>query len=59
MTIPKDVREKFGLRTDTEVEFRIVEHAILLAKVPKKLDLEQWKGRCKNSFAELAMQAAA
>lgn len=53
VTIPKEIREKFGLRTDTEVEFRIVKGAILLAKAPKKLDLRKWKGRCKDSFAEL------
>jgi AbrB family looped-hinge helix DNA binding protein len=53
VTIPKEIREKFGLHTDTEVEFRIVKGAILLAKTPKKLDLRKWKGRCKNSFTEL------
>jgi AbrB family looped-hinge helix DNA binding protein len=53
VTIPKDIREKFGLSTDTEVEFRIVKGAIVLAKAPKKLDLAKWKGRCKESFAEL------
>jgi AbrB family looped-hinge helix DNA binding protein len=53
VTIPKDIRERFGLSTDTEVEFRIVKGAIMLAKTPKKLDLRKWKGRCKDSFAEL------
>ncbi len=53
VTIPKEIREKFGLRTDTEVEFRIVNGAILLAKTPKKLNLQKWKGRSKGSFAEL------
>ncbi len=53
VTIPKEIREKFGLRTGTEVEFRIVEDTIVLAKTPKKLDLWKWKGRCGNSFGEL------
>jgi AbrB family looped-hinge helix DNA binding protein len=53
VTIPKEIREKFGLGPDTEVEFRIVKGAIQLAKAPKKLDLRKWKGRCKDSFAEL------
>jgi AbrB family looped-hinge helix DNA binding protein len=53
VTIPKEIRDKFGLDTNTEVEFRIVKGAILLAKTPKKLDLRKWKGRCKDSFAEL------
>jgi len=53
VTIPKEIRDKFGLGPDTEVEFRVVKGSILLAKAPKKLDLQKWKGRCKDSFAEL------
>lgn len=53
VTIPKAIREQFGLRTGMDVEFRIVNGAILLARVPKKLDSLKWKGRCKDSFAEL------
>ena len=53
VTIPKDIREQFGLRPDTEVNFRVAGGTILLEKVPRKLDLRQWKGRCKDSFAAL------
>jgi len=53
VTIPKDIRERFGLGRDTEVEFCVVKGSILLKKAPKKLNLAKWKGRCKNSFARL------
>lgn len=53
VTIPKEIREAFGLQADTEVEFRVVKGAVLLRKTPKKLDLQKWKGRCAQSFVEL------
>ncbi len=53
VTIPKEIGENFGLRPDTEVEFRMVNGAILLTKTAKKLDLRKWKGRCRDTFAEL------
>ena len=53
VTIPKDIRERFGLGPETEVEFRVVQSSIVLRKKPRKLNLKKWKGRAKASFAEL------
>ena len=53
VTIPKEIRDQFGLAPETEVEFRVVGGSIVLKKAPKKLNLEKWKGRCANSFAKL------
>jgi AbrB family looped-hinge helix DNA binding protein len=53
VTIPKDIRERFGIGPDTEVEFHVVNGSILLKKAPKKLNLGKWRGRCGNSFAKL------
>ena len=53
VTIPKEIRERFGLGPDTEVEFHVVQGSIVLKKAPRKLDLKKWKGRCKESFATL------
>ena len=39
VTIPKDIREQFGLGPDTEVEFHVVKGSILLKKASKKLNL--------------------
>ncbi len=53
VTIPKELREKFGLKPETEVEFQVVNNSILLRKKPRKLALARWKGRCRKSFEEL------
>ena len=53
VTIPKDLREQFGLKPETEVEFQVVDNSIVLRKKPRKLALSRWKGRCKKSFEEL------
>ena len=53
VTIPKDLRERFGLKPETEVEFEVVNNSILLLKKPGKLNLTRWKGRCRKSFKEL------
>ncbi len=52
VTIPKDIREQFGLSPETEVEFSVVGGSIILKKAPKRLNLEKWKGRCRDSFAK-------
>ncbi len=51
VTIPKEIRDQFGLGPETEVEFRIVGGNIVLKKAPKKLNLAKWKGRCGSTFA--------
>lgn len=56
VTIPKPIREKFGMGPDTEVDFQIVEGAIILRKVPELLKLEKWRGYCKDSFEELGFE---
>ena len=53
VTIPKDLRERLGLKPETEVEFQVVNNSILLRKKPGKLNLTWWKGRCGKSFKEL------
>jgi len=53
VTIPKDLRERFGLKPETEVEFQVGNNSILLRKKPGKLSLARWKGRCRKSFKEL------
>ena len=53
VTIPKDLREKFGLKPETEVEFQVVNNALLLRKKPGKLNLNRWKGQCSKSFKQL------
>jgi AbrB family looped-hinge helix DNA binding protein len=53
VTIPKEIRDEFGLGPDTEVDFRVVGGSIVLKKAAKTLNLSKWKGRCGSSFAKL------
>jgi len=53
VTVPKEIRDQFGLGPQTEVEFRVVGGNIVLKKAPKKLNLAKWKGRCSDTFAKL------
>lgn len=53
VTIPKEIRERFGLKPGTEVQFRVEKDLLVLRKKPTKLKLDKWKGRCKRSFARL------
>lgn len=53
VTIPKVLREQFGLGPNTEVEFRVVRSTIILEKNPKPPDLCRWKGKCRRSFEDL------
>lgn len=51
VTIPKEIRDQFGLSPETEVEFAVVGGSIILKKAPRKLNLR--KGRCGVTFAKL------
>ena len=53
VTIPKAIRDRFGLRPNTEVEFHVMRGNVVLKKTAKKLNLSKWKGRCGNTFARL------
>jgi AbrB family looped-hinge helix DNA binding protein len=53
VTIPKQIREQFALRPETEVEFSVVRGSIILKKARQKSRFRKWRGRCKESFAEL------
>jgi len=53
VTIPKEIRDEFGLGPETEVEFRVEGGSIILKKAPKRLNLSKWKGRCSKQFVKL------
>ncbi|MFL6353844.1 MAG: AbrB/MazE/SpoVT family DNA-binding domain-containing protein [Bryobacteraceae bacterium] len=53
VTIPKQIREEFGLTPETDLEFRVVNGSIVLKKAPRKSNLRKWKGRCRESFSAL------
>lgn len=53
VTIPKELRERFGIGPETEVEFQVANDAIVIRKKPKPLNLRKWRGRCQEALAEL------
>ena len=53
VTIPKDIRDQFGLGPNSDVEFHVEHGSIILTKAPKRLDLDKWKGHCRGSLADL------
>jgi AbrB family looped-hinge helix DNA binding protein len=53
VTVPKEIRDRFGLGPETDVEFQIVNGSIVLKKAAKKLDIRKWKGRCGRNFSKL------
>jgi AbrB family looped-hinge helix DNA binding protein len=57
VTIPKDIRDRFGLTPHTAVEFRVVDDVIVLKKAPRKLELQKWKGYCGKNFAKMGYRS--
>ena len=57
VTIPKEIRNRFGLNPETEVEFRVLKDLLVLQKKPTKLKLGKWKGRCKRTFSRLGYKS--
>jgi AbrB family looped-hinge helix DNA binding protein len=53
VTIPKAIRDRFGIDANADVEFEVVDGVIVLKKTRRKLNFEKWKGRCKRSFRKL------
>jgi AbrB family looped-hinge helix DNA binding protein len=58
VTVPKTIRDRFGLKPSTEIAFHIVNGAIVLTKKSRKMNFAKWKGRCKASFARLGYKTA-
>jgi AbrB family looped-hinge helix DNA binding protein len=53
VTIPKPIRDQFGLGPQVDVEFKISDGRIVLRKAPRKMDLRKWQKSCARSFSEL------
>lgn len=47
ITIPKRIRDKFGLHPGTEIEFSAEEETIVLTKILSHDPLTNWRGRGK------------
>ncbi len=48
VTIPKDVREKLGIRPGSSVRFRVVEGKCVVEKEVKENKIDKWAGYLKS-----------
>jgi AbrB family looped-hinge helix DNA binding protein len=53
VTIPKKLRERFGLGPKMEIEITVQSEMLVIKKAPKPLKLKNWKGKCKGSLQKL------
>jgi AbrB family looped-hinge helix DNA binding protein len=52
VTIPIHIRQKFGIDANSQVEFQEVDGKIVLKKVPVKIGIRKWRGKCGGTFAK-------
>jgi len=52
VTIPKEIRDRFGIGPDTDVEFTVEHGEILLRKRAPRLRLRKWKGYCSPALGD-------
>jgi AbrB family looped-hinge helix DNA binding protein len=52
VTIPRHLRQKFGINASSQVEFQEVDGKIVLKKVPVKIGIRKWRGKCAATFAK-------
>jgi AbrB family looped-hinge helix DNA binding protein len=57
VTIPKEIRDQFGITPETEVEFDIVEGRIELRKIARPLPIDKWVGHSGERFRRLGYQS--
>ena len=53
VTIPREIRLKFGIDASTPVEFKVVDGLIVLKKAPVKIGIRKWRGKCGGAFSKL------
>ena len=58
VTIPRKLRERFGLKPSTEVEFEVESNKLVLKKVGKPIDLRRWIGKGNGGLKKMGYQNA-
>lgn len=53
VTIPKEIRDRFGIGPESEVEFAVVRGEIVVKKKPRKLDVAKVAARFRKRLAPL------
>jgi len=58
VTIPRKLRERFGLQPSTEVEFEVESNKLVLKKVGKPIDLRKWIGKGNGGLKNMGYKNA-
>jgi AbrB family looped-hinge helix DNA binding protein len=53
VTIPKKLRERFGLGPATEVEFEVKSDKLILKKIAKPIDIRKWIGKGNGGLKKM------
>ena len=53
VTIPKALRDRFGLAPRARVEFHVVDGELVLRKAGGRADFAKWRGRLKDRAKQL------
>ena len=48
VTVPKVLRDRFGITQDTEIEFREVRGQLVLVKAPRRSPVERLRGKLQR-----------
>ena len=57
ITIPKEFREKYGLKPNTEVELNESKDGrLFIKKISRGLNLLKWKGYCQKNLEKLGIR---
>jgi AbrB family looped-hinge helix DNA binding protein len=57
VTIPREFREKLGLKPHTEVEFEIAHGRLMIKKKAKPLNFGKWKGFCRKNLKKMGFES--
>ena len=57
VTIPKELRDRFGLSPKSEIEFYEIEGELVLRKKGRGPDFEKWKGFCADALRDLNVKS--
>jgi len=58
VTIPRKLRERFGLKPTTEVEFEVEADKLVLKKIGKPIDLRKWIGKGNGGLKKMGYKNA-
>jgi AbrB family looped-hinge helix DNA binding protein len=53
VTIPRKLRDRFGLKPSTEVAFEVESDKLVLKKIGKPIDIRKWVGKGNGGLKKM------